>query len=79
MLDPSGRGYISVRQYTQGILNYKMNKYIDKIIFGLLALDTLGIVDYDQKPEGADEDKIKIDTMLKEAYVLTFKLKIIVF
>ena len=33
----------------------------------LTALDTLGIVDYDHKPDGHEDDKIKMDTMIKEA------------
>ena len=32
-----------------------------------LAMETLGIKDYEKKPEGYDSNQIKIDTFVKEA------------
>lgn len=32
-------------------------------------METLGIKDYEKKPEGHDTNQIKLDTFVKEAYV----------
>lgn len=48
MLDPTNRGYITLKQYSE-------------------ALETLGVKDYQVKPEGAMDDRITFDTFLNEA------------
>ncbi|WAR25582.1 EFC10-like protein [Mya arenaria] len=48
MLDPTNRGYITLKQYCE-------------------ALDTLGIKDFEIRPEGAADDRISFETFLSEA------------
>lgn len=48
MLDPTNRGYITVKQYNE-------------------ALTTLGITDYNEKPDGLLDDRISFETFLTEA------------
>ncbi|CAL1527013.1 unnamed protein product [Lymnaea stagnalis] len=48
MLDPTGRGYITLKQYKE-------------------AMITLGARDFEANPMGSENDKINLDTFLREA------------
>lgn len=78
MLDPSGQGHITFRQYVEGSHNFSTilisRHFLSLFLISdcnlylfCLALDTLGIEDYEMNPEGKSDDRIRLDVFVRES------------
>jgi hypothetical protein len=67
MLDPAGHGHINYSQYASSKIRSLSNIFLYYLFF--LAMEALGIQNYNTTPDGKDKDRISSETFCQEAYV----------
>ena len=65
LLDPAGQGYISYAQYASSKSMKTFNRWI--LFSVVVAMEALGINNYNTSPAGRDADRITSDTFCQEA------------
>jgi len=73
MLDPVGHGHITYLQYASSMIR-SLSKNIFLYYRFFLAMEALGVTNYNQTPAGKDNDRISSETFCQEAYVLFYIL-----
>lgn len=68
LLDPAGQGYITYSQYASSkILRFVVVSFLIEFDRMYLAMEALGIPNFNTNPVGKDKDRITLETFSQEA------------